>query len=84
VVGWWDETGERNLRGNREVFSMLLAASATSWLMTLIGVVVVVVLLLAFWYGRRLAAKRAAPPPQPQPRENSWETPDNQEPPKPH
>lgn len=56
--------------------SQTLAANSTSWLFTGVGIVVVAVLLLALWFGSRRAARKPMPPQEPQPRADSWGTPD--------
>ncbi|OAR26876.1 hypothetical protein A8W25_00825 [Streptomyces sp. ERV7] len=62
---------------NTVTLSQTLAASTSaSWLFVIVGVLVVAVLIAAFWYGSRRAARRPMPPQEPQPRADSWQTPD--------
>ncbi|MFG2721268.1 DUF6479 family protein [Streptomyces sp. NPDC048416] len=56
--------------------SQTLASASSSWLFTGVGVLVVAVLLCTFWYGSRRAARKPTPPQEPQPRSDSWQTPD--------
>ncbi|MEV6550537.1 DUF6479 family protein [Streptomyces sp. NPDC051597] len=67
---------------NTVTLSQTLAAStSSSWLFVIVGVLVVAVLIGAFWYGSRRASRRPAPPQEPQPRADSWQTPDAEAPP---
>ncbi|MGW7611635.1 DUF6479 family protein [Streptomyces sp. NPDC054766] len=66
------------------IASQVLAADGSSSLFLIVaGVVVAALLIGAFWYGSRRAAHRknpgarpAAPNPQTAPRQDSWQTPD--------
>ncbi|WP_329395944.1 DUF6479 family protein [Streptomyces melanogenes] len=67
---------------NTLTLSQTLAAStSSSWLFLIVGILVVAVLIAAFWYGSRRATRRPKPPQEPQPRADSWQTPDTQPPP---
>ncbi|WP_328672666.1 DUF6479 family protein [Streptomyces sp. NBC_00328] len=67
------------------IASQVLAADGSSSLFLIVaGVVVAALLIRAFWYGSRRAAHRknpgarpAAPNPQTAPRQDSWQTPDD-------
>ncbi|MER0449784.1 DUF6479 family protein [Streptomyces sp. Edi4] len=61
--------------------SQILASGSTSWLFTGVGVVIVAVLLGTFWFGSRRAARKPTPPQEPQPRSESWDTPNSAQPP---
>ncbi|MEV0324649.1 DUF6479 family protein [Streptomyces sp. NPDC050658] len=56
---------------------VLAAGSGTSWIFTVVGVVIVIALLVLLWSGRRRLAQRPEPPQSPQPRSDSWDTPDD-------
>ncbi|MCX5387163.1 DUF6479 family protein [Streptomyces sp. NBC_00083] len=56
--------------------SQVLAAGSTAFLFTGVGIVIVAVLLGTFWFGSRRAARKPMPPREPQPRSESWQTPD--------
>jgi hypothetical protein len=67
------------------IASQVLAADGSSSLFLIVaGVVVAALLIGAFWYGSRRAAHRkspgarpVAPHPQTAPRQDSWQTPDD-------
>ncbi|MDJ0460212.1 DUF6479 family protein [Streptomyces sp. H27-C3] len=54
----------------------LAAGAFPAVLWALVGIVVVALLLGAFWWGSRRTAERPMPPQEPQPRSDSWQTPD--------
>ncbi|MEU9101976.1 DUF6479 family protein [Streptomyces sp. NPDC048361] len=56
--------------------SQIVAAGSTAFLFTGVGIVIVAVLLGTFWFGSRRAARKPTPPREPQPRSDSWQTPD--------
>ncbi|MEO3974894.1 DUF6479 family protein [Streptomyces sp. CAU 1734] len=61
---------------NENVPSQVLAAGGSASLLLIIGVVIAGGLIAAFWYGSRRAVRRPEPPRGPQPRSDSWQTPD--------
>ncbi|MGA4844188.1 phage holin family protein [Streptomyces sp. G45] len=60
-------------------YSTLASGSGATALIVIIGVALVVALLYLFWRGKRRVEQRPNPPQKPQPRSDSWDTPDSQD-----
>ncbi|MYT74878.1 MULTISPECIES: DUF6479 family protein [unclassified Streptomyces] len=54
----------------------LAASGSASWIFTVVGVLIVIGLLTLLWTSRRRLARRPNPPQSPQPRQDSWQDPD--------